>query len=295
MLEIDQEHLAIAAMQLRAEASYRKTKEILAAKGIELLLLKGPHLGSTVYEHPGQRLYSDLDVLVRPKDFKAAVAALVENDFQPESFSHFSRKIQEDFKHWEFRSPYGWTIELHRWLSGHDRFDIDVDALFDRAEPFLFGETPALGLGHEDLLLHLCLHMGTSYFKLIERKHVLDIALLVQKRETDWPVFLVRVKQAGMRAIAYYSLKAAMEQDGARVPGSMLQELRPGRIRRAWLGRFLDTASFPIYRSPGDSWAKAKRMLLLPFIDGWGRRGRFAARMITHALKDVLKKSDSSQ
>jgi hypothetical protein len=295
MFEPDQKRLAVAAHQLRAEASFKKTKEILNGKGIELLLLKGPHLGSTVYDHPGQRLYADLDILVRPKDFKAAANALEENGFKPLSFSYFCRKVQEDFKHWEYGSPYGWTIELHRWLSGHDRFDIDVDVLFDRAEPFLFGETPALGLGHEDLLLHLCLHMGTSYFKLIERKHVLDIALLVQKREIDWPVFLVRVKQAGMRAIAYYSLKAAMEQDGARVPGNMLKELRPGRFRCAWLERFIDTASFPIYRSPDDPWARAKRMLLLPFIDGWGRRGKLVLRMIAHVIKDLLRKSDSSQ
>ena len=157
-------NIAIAAQQLLAEVTFKNVRDLLAEKGIEVLLLKGPHLGNTVYDSPKDRLYGDLDILVRPEDFERATNVLLENGFKPFTFDTFTPEIRRDFKHWEFRSPWGILVELHRWLSGHDRYPLDSVGLFPRAEKFVFGETPAMGLGVEDLLLHLCLHMGSSFF-----------------------------------------------------------------------------------------------------------------------------------
>lgn len=278
--DLSDAELAVVAHQLRTEVTFKRTESLLAAKGIGVLLLKGPHLGNTIYNSPRERPYNDLDILVRPRDFEIAVAALLESDFQPLAYAGFSPEVQRDFKHWEFLSPWGVMVELHRWLSGHDRFDLDIDGLFLRAESFMFGETPALGLGREDLLLHLCLHMGTSYFMLIQRKHVLDIALLIGKSPLDWPVFLTRVKQAGTGAITYYSLKAAELQDKAVVPAEVFDILRPSFFRRGWLEKFIDPATFPIYRFPEHSWGRAKRLLLLPLMDRPGQWIQFIARMV---------------
>ena len=122
-------NLAIAAQQLRAEMTFKKLSELLEEKGIEVLLLKGPHLGSAVYDSPKDRLYGDLDILVKPDDFEKAAALLLENGFKPFSFDSFTPEIQRDFKHWEFCAPGGVLVELHRWLSGHDRFPMDTNPL----------------------------------------------------------------------------------------------------------------------------------------------------------------------
>jgi hypothetical protein len=270
---------AIAAQQLRAELTFRNVQKILAAKGIQVLVLKGPHLGNTVYNSPKERLYGDLDILVKPDDFEKVAAFLLENGFQPFAFDTFTPEIQRDFKHWEFHSPWGILIELHRWLSGHDRYPIDSEDLFKRAEKFIFGETEARGLACEDLLLHLCLHMGTSYFRVIERKHVVDISLLIKKREVDWPVFLRRVKKAGARSIAYYALMAAKLQDDAPVPVDVMRKLCPGRLRCLWLEKNIDPSRFPIYRFPEHSMKKIKRRLLLPLLDRPGQWAGFFWRM----------------
>jgi hypothetical protein len=160
-------NLPITVHLLRAEVTFKKVRDLLAEKNIEVILLKGPHLGHTVYDLPQERLYGDLDVLVKPGDFKKAAVVLQENGFKPIAFDSFTPEIQRDFKHWEFISPWGILVELHRWLSGHDRYPLDSDGFFARAEMFRFGETEALGLGTEDLLLHLCLHMGASFFIVI--------------------------------------------------------------------------------------------------------------------------------
>jgi hypothetical protein len=260
-------NLDIIARQLRAEATFRKVRDLFAKESIGILLLKGPHLGNTIYDSPKDRLYSDLDLLVRPSDFEEATKLLLKNDFIPFAFDKFTPEIQRDFKHWEFRSPLGILIELHRWLSGHDRFPIDCDDLFERSEKFRFGQVEAMGLGTEDLLLHLCLHMGTSYFHVIERKHVTDIKMLLTKRRLDWPIFLNRVKKAGTMAITYYALLSAKVQEKASVPDDALKMLCPWRLRRLWLEKYLDPTKYPIYRFPDHSRKMIKKKLLVPLLD----------------------------
>jgi len=277
--------LARAVFQLRAEITFKKIKELLEPLEIQVLVLKGPHLGSTVYDSPQQRLYGDLDILVRPDEFDRAAALLRENGFEPFAFDEFAPEIQRDFKHWEYRSPQGVIVELHRWLSGHDRFDVDSGGLFERAEPFTFGETPAKGLGKEDLLLHLCLHMGTSYFLAIERKHIQDIALLVGKREVDWIVFMKRAQGAGAAAVVHYALLATRLQEGAEIPARVLGELRPCFFRRLWLDAHIDPGSYPIYRFPLHSMKRIKRRLLLPLLDRPGQWLAFIARMTGNKLR----------
>jgi hypothetical protein len=284
---LSEANLPITIHQLRAEVTFKKVRDLLTEKGIEVLLLKGPHLGSTVYDSPRDRLYGDLDILVRSKDFEGAAAMLLENGFKPFTFDTFAPEVQRDFKHWEYRSPWGIVVELHRWLSGHDRYPVDCEDLFGRAEKFYFGATEALGLGTEDLLLHLCLHMGTSYFHAIERKHVADIGLLIKKREMDWPVFLQYVKRAGARAIAYYALMTARLQEGALIPDSVMRKLRPGKLRRLWLEKSIDPSRFPIYRFPEHSIKKIKRRLLLPLLDKPSQWLGFFLRIVVTKLRMV--------
>jgi hypothetical protein len=282
-------NIAIAAQQLRAEVTFKKIRDLLAAKSIDVIVLKGPHLGATVYDSPKDRLYGDLDILVKPEDFAQAAAALLENGFKPFAYDTYTHEIQRDFKHWEFISPWGVMVELHRWLSGHDRYPVDSDGLFQRAEKFHFGAVEALGLATEDLLLHLCLHMGTSYFHVIERKHVTDIGLLLKKREINWPVFLQHVKTAGARAIAYYALLAARLQENATIPADFMQKLCPGRLRRLWLKKYIDPRGFPIYRFPEDPIKKIKRNLLLSLLDRPGQWANFFVRTAVTKFRMVCR------
>lgn len=286
---LSEANLPTTVYLLRSELVFKNVRDLLAGQGIAVVLLKGPHLGSTVYDSPRDRLYGDLDVLVKPAEFDRAAEVLLENGFKPFAYDSFTPEIQGDFKHWEFRSPWGIVVELHRWLSGHDRYPVDSAGLFARAEKFDFGETPALGLAAEDLLLHLCLHMGTSYFHVIERKHVADISLLIKKRKVDWPVLLQRVIQSGAKSIAYYALLAAQRQDNAAVPADILRRLRPGNLHRLWLEKNLDPDEFPIYRFPGHSMSKIKRRLLLPLMDNPSQWLGFFRRMAATKLRMIFR------
>lgn len=221
--------------------------------GIDLLVLKGPHLAYTVWPVPTERVWCDLDILARPDQFDAAIEALTRQDFKQPPFDRRHRASAPCYHNIALQGPYGIHIELHRDLTPHGRYPVSIEDLFCRAETFWFLETEARGLAPADLLLHLCLHMMKSYFCAVERKHIRDIALVVTRRTIDWRLFLSNAGAAGARTGCWVALRAAATQHGAVVPERVLTDLTPTPRRQQWLARWLDPAVFPVYRGPARS------------------------------------------
>ena len=158
--------------------------------GIDLLVLKGPHLAYTVWPVPTERVWCDLDILARPDQFDAAIEALTRQAFKQPPFDRRPRASAPCYHNIALQGTYGFHLGLHRDLTPHGRYPVSIEDLFCRAETFWFLETEARGLAPADLLLHLCLHMMKSYFCAVERKHIRDIALVVTRRTIDWRLFL---------------------------------------------------------------------------------------------------------
>jgi Uncharacterised nucleotidyltransferase len=80
----------------------------LEEAGISSLLLKGPAIGRWLYDSPGERVYDDIDLLVRESDLGRAEAKLREHGF---------RFVHDDWhgRVWQ-RGPV--SIDLHRRLAG---------------------------------------------------------------------------------------------------------------------------------------------------------------------------------
>ena len=251
------------AAQLLAEAAYRELCRALDSCGVDHLLLKGPHLGWTVYSDPAERPYGDLDVLVRAEQFGDAVTALTAGGFAPKGALERRSVTWASAYNQQHVSPYGWLVELHRELAPHGQYLIDYAGLFSRAEAFRFGRVPARGLATEDLLLHLVVHAGKTAFADIEPKHIEDVAVLVVRREVQWDVFVQRSRSAGCSAASWVLFSAAVKIHGAQIPEDVLKQLRPSGLRRWWLGIWLTQERFPIFR-PRAFPAALRRMLVSP-------------------------------
>lgn len=273
---------------LRMEAIFREISALFADANIPLILLKGPHLAHVFYEQPHERPYGDLDILVRPRDFREAARILAENRFEylEEEEGHMATTAQTN--HWAFRSRFGQLIELHRGFAGLERHPAKLDEWFSRAVDFQFGQTPAKGLAVEDLLCHLCIHIGKSFFYFIEQKHVRDLDVLVRSGGIEWDMFMSRCQETQSRAIAYFSLGAAMAQYGTPVPGDILPRLRPGKLRRSWLEKHLDVGKFPIYRYYSKGIGHARKRLTLPLLDGVLSWFAFLARAMAVKGMDIV-------
>jgi hypothetical protein len=273
---------------LRFEAIFREIKNLLEKENVPLILLKGPYLAHTVYEHPSERAYIDLDILVKPGDFKKAARVLLENQFTLLEEDDKNLATTAQTNHWAFRSRLGQLIELHRGFTGLERHPSDLAEWFARAEAFKFGQTPALGLETEDLLCHLCLHIGKSFFYLIEQKHIQDLNALIRKRTIKWDAFFQRCQETRSKAIAFYCLHSAKAQYGTPIPDGVSSALRPGKWRRFWLDKHLDVTAFPIYRFHARGASHARRRLTLPLLDGVWNWGPFLVKAMAVKGMDVV-------
>jgi hypothetical protein len=241
----------VTGVQMVAEATYQVIARAFDARGIDHLVLKGPHLGALVYDEAWQRDYGDLDVLVRREQFAAALVALVDSGFSLQAGRPGREATIGSYYNRSLLSPQGWLVELHRAFSAYDLYRVDYDALFSRAVPFRFGRVGALGLGREDLLLHLIIHAAKSHFRYIETKHVRDAALLVMRCPVAWELFVARAAEAGCRTASWVLLSAAVTIHGAPVPDQVLHRLRPSLPWRWWLGLWLTGEQFPLFRRQG--------------------------------------------
>ena len=260
--------LAINVLDMRFEAIFREIKNLFGKEGIPIILLKGPHLAHAVYDQPSERSYADIDLLVKPGDFKKAAQVLLENKFILWEKNDRNLFTMAHTNHWMFSSHLGQLIELHRGFTGLERHPNDMDGLFARAEEFNFGQTSALGLGTEDLLCYLCLHIGKSFFYLIEGKHIRDLDIVIRKRNIMWDTFVQRCRETRSQAIAYYCLLSTQAQYSTPIPANVRAALRPSKWRRFWLDKHLDVSAFPIYRFHARGVKHARRRLTLPLLDG---------------------------
>lgn len=249
------------------EVTCGQAQKLLAAEGIPMLVLKGPHVAAVLYDDPAQRDYCDLDVLVRPENFVRAARALVAGGFCLNSPNPRRLASERADYQLQFRSPRGVLLELHRALADTSQFRSDVEGFFHRSEEFEFGELQARGLGTEDLLLHLCLHFGKRHFITSEKKHLRDIAHLVERRVVEWDVFLARVHASRCKIVTYFCLRAVQEQNETQVPAKVLESLRPGPCRRRPLKKYIDPCAFPLYKSVADFSGLRERIVNLLLLD----------------------------
>jgi len=277
----------VMAGHLAAEAAYRIIHRVLGARGIDHLLLKGPHLGVIVYDEVWERDYGDLDVLVRPGQFQDALLALFDNGFSLKAGTAGREATIACSYNRGLVSPLGWLVELHRAFCAYDLYPVDYEALFSRAVPFRFGQVAALGLAPEDLLLHLVIHAAKSQFRTLEPKHVRDVTLLVTRQPIQWETFLMRAREAGCRTAAWVLLSAAVEIHDAQVPDVVLRRLRPSRVVRWWLGRWLTMERFPLFRWPWLPRWLGRLMVAPAIVDGFWHGMASGLRFAALRVRDV--------
>lgn len=184
-------------------------------------------------------------------------------------------------------SPIGWLVELHRALCPYDLYPVDYEALFTRAVPFRFGQEPAFGLALEDLLLNLVIHAAKSQFRIIQPKHLRDVALLVERQPIQWEIFLTRCREAGCRTAAWVMLSAVVKIHGADVPDEVFHRLSPSLALRWWLGRWLTLEQFPLFRWPWMPRWLSRLMVAPAIVDGLLHGLAIGLRFASLRLKDV--------
>jgi len=247
--QLGQTYLHTALRNLRL---YHELGLILSALGereIPAIVLKGGFLAHTVYPDNALRPMADIDLLVRTEDLSTAGKILHELGFA-EPVRHGVEPRSSAFHHLPHLIKNGGTVvELHWTIVNPTTrakqfscpFELDPQDLFRRAEPVSFGDTSALALSIEDLLLHLCIHMAYEHRLDFGLLPLCDIAETIRhyRRTIDWQELEQRAARWGAQRCTYLSLRLAKDLLNARVPDQILRTMEPDDLRPrflAWAG-----------------------------------------------------------
>lgn len=217
----------------RNNSLYNDLSKILKAlqqENIPVILLKGAHLAQIVYSNIALRPMSDIDILVKKNDLPKAKDLLLELGYTPlkdidiatacASSQHLPPMVKQD-------AP---PVELHWTIENSTRpFTIDIEGLWQRAQPTSVGGVDTLTLSPDDLLLHLCLHTSVHHLFSNGLRAFCDILEIIRhyQDELDWKTVQRRAEEWGVSNAVYLTLYLAKSLLSADVPEALFNELRP--------------------------------------------------------------------
>jgi hypothetical protein len=258
-------------------AAFHQLAELVAAFNsarIPVVGLKGAYLANAIYGDPALRPMRDLDPMVRRADLEAAERVLGALGYTRD---HSPRAEGEQGHHLPgFERDGAKTVELHWSINVFDAargntdpwrpvFAIDMDRIWSGVESARLGPIDLLTLSIEDMLAHLCIHVGFHHAFTRGLQSICDIDRLVRARarEIDWSQLGATARDWGAAKLVAVTLRLVNELLRTAVPVEALAET-------AWTER--DEEVYPairaaVLRAPrrgGKEWFARRRV-----IDPW--------------------------
>jgi len=238
------------------------------AHGLECIVLKGPELASRFYGTADQRVYWDLDLLVRRDALPAARQVLEERGYVLQASLLFGERISLAVAHALDYAKGEIGLDLHWKLSNHPSFRVNYDRLWSRRVSWVAGGQTFDVLSPDyEITLNLLAACKDLERGALRMRSFVDLWMILQTVDAtlDWDRFLVereeeRIATLCGSALAHFLLvfqaagrfpnvsrALAVRTDVARVAsraaGIALLEpafLAPGR--RLWASQLYQTS-----------------------------------------------------
>jgi hypothetical protein len=234
--EFQPRHEQAALAYLAQRAALRQVDELFDGAGIAHVVIKGAVTRELVYDFPASRPSADIDLLVAPADRVAAARLLIDAGYRlrldARNMSHqvtLSRAPVHIDLHWHIVRPGRIRVSLTEALIANRRRIAGMWAVAESDALFLLLVHPAL----------------TEYVSATDRGllRLADLALWLHRRPIDWQPACDRLRALGVAAAAWAMLRRTRSLAPAAFHASLdppMDQLRPGRIRAAYLGGWLD-------------------------------------------------------
>jgi hypothetical protein len=207
----------------------------LAAARIPVIVLKGAALIELVYRHVALRPMCDADLLVRQDDLPAAQRviealgyAIARAETHPGVLAEYENEIVY-FRTGSLSAP----IDLHWSLfdSPYYQRRVAMDWFWESAESSSIGGVPALVLGPEALLVHLCGHLALHHaaLGLLWWNDIAEVLTQYGQR-IDWTRFVSTVEQLGVLLPVRTVLTRSAEEWHAPLPEPAVWAMACGRV-----------------------------------------------------------------
>jgi hypothetical protein len=196
---------------------------------IPVIVLKGAHLAALVYRDSALRFVGDIDLLVTKAHTCRAAALLQQLGYR---LAEELNEVWFNHRHAihlpELINPPHPRIDLH-WRIHSEQPAEGESRLWGRARPAKLGDTDALVLSPEDLVLHLCLHGGGLHLFALGLRLMWDLRATIDRYtgELDWHLLVDLGKAWRMENCLHLVLRMARELAGAPVPPPALEALQP--------------------------------------------------------------------
>lgn len=249
---------------------------------LDVLVIKGLALASSVYADAGARPTADIDLAVHLSDAPVVARRLEKQGYFPKA--DFEEKLAL-YCHGtlERESAAGVPIELH-WSVGRNFPSRPMDELLwkDSLPVDVFG-VQARTLSAENQLLLACLHLvhHSVFGWQPSLLWLTDVALLIGKESISWPSFLQMVVQQQCERAVYAALVLSERLAGVAAPAEVRAALRAGA---GSIGRLASRGALD--RLPVSGLPSPVRHLVASGFQGrWSRRGRYLGK---HLIKPTL-------
>jgi len=264
--------LAMAEWELHDKTLAQLMTQFTQAE-VTAVLLKGAALAQTVYPDRTWRTMSDIDIWVQAEEMAAAVAAVRAVGFEIHSKEERPWQLQQLSQGEIQLYRTDWAqglVELH-WLPFQGWWLLrvaqpDAAAVWARKEPLNLEENGVYHLAAEDTVLQVALHLIISHqLGMKALQGLLDMALTAQVRGVDWGVVAERAREWRVRTAVYTVLSLLDALIGAAGVETALERLRPSRLRRWLIARFVSPEWVLAGRDLRNG--RARYLLLLLLVD----------------------------
>jgi hypothetical protein len=228
MEQLHAAYLASAGKNLRPAGQLAELLGAFDLAGLPVIVLKGAALAECVYGNVAMRGMRDIDVLARTSDLELVHELLTRLGYQQSAPADLVA-VQASFHHLpRYTRPRSLPVEVHWTLElPTSPFRIDLDRLWERAEPARIAGQETWVLSPEDLLLHLCIHASYHHHFRVRLRHLADVAATVERYAAAlrWHQLIGRARQWGVERFVYTTLSLGRELLRAPVPAHALASL----------------------------------------------------------------------
>jgi len=201
---------------------------------IQAMGLKDVQLAREVYPDIGLRPMGDIDILIRPEDYRKAATCLADLGFVPLPNSSIPYTMKYAWAH-HFQRPTDnvwidlqWNVIQREWdIYEEGNFDFEIERMWRGAYFLEIEDYEILVPKPEDMLFHLCLHAeGHTYAELIL---FCDIAELLKhyNGRLDWKYLVGITKKYKAESSVYYVLLLVGHLFDLCLPPFVLEEITP--------------------------------------------------------------------
>jgi hypothetical protein len=153
-----------------------------------VILLKGAYLAHVVFRDRALRPMVDVDILINQGDLPRVENALQSLGYKLGVLKHRDWSLKNHYHLAYIHPQFQVQIEVHWHIQRPDApYPVDINELWQHAQPITIAGVETLGLSHEHLLLHQCLHLAKHGFG-VGLRPFCDLAEILRcyQDQIDW-------------------------------------------------------------------------------------------------------------